>query len=276
MREGVKRAEAMIIFSALLLSAVVNHQIGRQYPSLEAMVGSSETVVVGRITSLDFEIPPGKKYRWVTMTVQVDELIKGEQTVTLRLTSQLIYGEEVFRQWQDFETRLLIFIPHQKHGVIRDLTFKRLDDTKDENEEKRHLIDWKAMYSMDFRLLDSRKKILVVARQFMTKYKGQVEVLRVTGYPLVRSPRFPGPADANRMLLPNVPEVKKMAQEMIEQPEIWLERLHGELDSMARLSPITLEKIQALGRRIQAAIDKSKNKGLTGGTVVRVRVLSNG
>lgn len=248
-----------MICSALLLYAIVNPQIGRQYLSLEAMVGSSETVVVGRISSVEFKVPNGKQYRWVNMTVQVDEVIKGEKTDTLTFTSQLTHRDEVFTQWREFETKMLIFIQYQEEGIIRDPWFVRLDDTKDEIEDKRHLSDWNALYSMDFRLLDSSKKILTAARKFMKKHKGQVEALRVSGYPLVRSPRFPSQADANRMLLPNVPELKKMAMQMIEHPEIMMKRLRGELDTTVKLAPITLEQIQSTGRRIQAAIDKGES-----------------
>ncbi len=249
-----------LVCTALLLSTVTNSQVGRTHLSLESLVGDSETVVVGQITQLEFKLPAGKlDNEWAYITLQIDKTIKGKTRKSIQLVSQSIYGKDVYMQWMQFASELIVFVPYREAGEFHDPTIQRLDNTDDGDLKKPYLRKWRAMFSMDFYLLDSRDAILDAAHKFMKKNKGRVAVLQIADCPPIRSHRLQSPGDVNTTHLPNVPEVKNMATEMVEHPERWLDRHSGAFDFLRNKPMTPVEVVQRLGAGILAAIEKAQD-----------------
>ncbi len=244
-----------------MFAPAVGTQTAYDHPSLEALVGESEAVVVGRIASVVIDTPPGKSSKWVDMTVQVDETIKGKKAKTIHIKVQSGWMDDIYVQWQEHKTRLLVLVPYHEADEFRSPTIKSIDEEQVPAEKGRYGMDWTAMYSMDFRLLDTPVLILDAARRFAKKYPREVRIVGVYGYPPLVSPKLHPGGDGNTMQLPNVPEMKTVAKGMVENPERWLKLLPGARDPFARNVPITAEHIHKLGQAILDAIEKATGGG---------------
>lgn len=237
------------LICSVLLAPALNAQIGYTHWSLEAKIGQSETVAVGRMISIKGVSFPGRQ-KALDITVEVDEALKGKTVKTLNLTSPDSFMKDVYGQCKERRSKLLFFVTYKDPDSYLDWTAHRLEE-QPEPAVKGYLgsLKWTAMFSMDFRLLDSADLILHAARQFVKKHPGLVAPIVVPRQPLVSSPKLHPPGDANGTVLPDVPDVRKMGREMVERPERWLK---GPKQT-AKIRSQTLEWVRSWGQEIMNA-----------------------
>lgn len=258
----------LIFLQFSLVISAARAQVGRTFESLEAMICQSRAVVLGRIVGVA-ESPSSSGESGLEVKVRVYESIKGKLTKVLRLKHQQVFREEMFKRWQSEETKLLFFVfpanpsnlpEFQVHSLSERLPEGRLDDPY-----------ISAMFSMDYRLLDTPELILKAARNFVKRHPGEIKVLSVHSYPPFNSSKFPSRGDGNTTYLPFLPEVKKMADEMVNHPERWVKRFFGpggyRFDPVygAELSDphMKAEAARNLGRSILAAIEEASGRTVT-------------
>ncbi len=252
----------LIAIELLLVAGTAGAQSGRTFESLEAMIGQSSTVAVGRIVGLTAS-PWNSGQKGLELTVRVDELIKGEPAKVLHLRHQQAFREELFKQWQTDETKLLFFVQRAASSIVPEFQVHSLAERLPEGKLNDPYIS--AMFSMDYRLLDTPELILKAARIFVKTHPGEVKVWEIHSYPPFNSSKFPSRADANVTHLPALPEVKRMASEMVDRPERWVKRFFGPggypYDPVygAELTNdrMKAEAVRNLGRSILAATDEA-------------------
>ncbi len=101
---------AVIIAGVIALTAQPSSaQMGYNAASLEWLVTDSDVVVRGVITNVSRE-PAQEQRVWVTLTLKMHEILKGQPPESLTFAVNTVVGDERYEQWRDARQEQLWFL----------------------------------------------------------------------------------------------------------------------------------------------------------------------
>lgn len=214
-------------------------QVTATYTSLEALVAQAESVVRGSIIKVSRQIKVPKHGRlpngtlWpsglvqYTLTVKVDEVLKGKKTEELQLVRETSAYDQRCTQWCDARTELLWFLGQRDtyanttdNDADRKWGLLRLGKpVPDERSYKEHA---PPIFSMDFRVLKQRDEILAAARRaaVILERSSHKPIKCITvDIPHGVAAKCRPCGDANFFTVPVIQELEPIARKMITAPE---------------------------------------------------------
>lgn len=222
----------------LLSVAAVSAQIGITHPTLESKAGQAVAIYCGHITKVKREVlvaknqslPDGSAYSDGVVVyrfqLRIAETLKGKPTRTIALSRKTSAYDRRIDAWADACTDFLWFIgPPRKPRNSKPIhdqppgpswNFLRLDKpvAPERSYSKPHALP---IFSMNLQVLRTPKTVLAAARTFGKKHPKPVPVISVD-FPRSLAGLGKGAGDANRIILPVVPELEGIARRMIVQP----------------------------------------------------------
>jgi len=245
---------AMVVILAVTCTVrSVDAQCGTTYTSLEARIHTAESVYYGRIASLErtvivprngkapqgnWTIPDGVvRY---TLTIDVDETLKGNQRRRVQLVAQTSDYDRRHRQWRDLATTFIFFVQHPDQAEGRKpidnlwpppWTYLRLENPAP--AERKYSSAGPPLFSHDGTVLRESAEVLDRARKFARAYS-DVGATHSSVIPHRMAGRCSPPCDINFLVMPMVPELERTAKRMLLSPEQFIDDQHP-LDTITRM-----------------------------------------
>jgi hypothetical protein len=99
-----------VVAAVIAVAAEVSFaQIGMTLMSLEWLVADADVVVRGSIVDVSPE-PPDGQWVWLTLTLEVDETLKGEHAPRVRFAVKTLTADERYQQWKDSRQQQMWFL----------------------------------------------------------------------------------------------------------------------------------------------------------------------
>jgi hypothetical protein len=190
--------------------------------SIELRVAEAQFVVRGTISHLTrtaLEPTPDGEVIY-TITVKVDEVIKGPRRPTAEFIAKSRFLRGEFERWAERRVSFLCFGNAQSAETTNNSTLPPLWDAIDlgpripGDQGIKGLVDFPPILSMDFACLDDPKEILSRARKFSKEKSTEIHVFEHPPLPAGRLFCF-----WERLAVPVVPSLETIARRLIKSPE---------------------------------------------------------
>ena len=212
-------------------------QIGKTHPTLESKAGQAVAIYRGHITGVKREVlvaknqplPDGTSYSDGVVVyrfqLRIAETLKGRPAATIALSKKTSAYDRRIDAWAKARTEFLWFVGPPRKPLSKPIhaqppgpswNFLRFGPAvaPERSYSKPHALP---IFSMDLQILRTPKAVLARARAFA---KAHPKALPLTRMRLPRSlaHHCKGAGDANRIILPVVPELEAIARRMIAKP----------------------------------------------------------
>lgn len=251
-------------------------QMGYDLYSIEWLVAEADAVAQGRVIDVRHEAIDQQR-RSTTVTLAVSEKIKGVVPPKIDFVIETHVSDDHFNTWKQSQRAILWFLArtqagdtHGKHQVdnsssrirwmpVADLYAIELPKTPTERLSR---IPPPPIYSLDLTLLKTRDEILTAAhrasQELDSKTKPRSHKLEISHEIAQRTGRS---GDINRLTVPVVKQLEKVASDWTNAPEMTLRRIEipAEKDKIPPLSMTDIGLMRVQGIRAMRYFRTDKN-----------------
>jgi len=257
----------MTLGSVLLLAALPspNLQVGRVFPTIDAIVANCASVHIGEIQSLEFS-EPGDGFRTIDVKVKVKVLknLKGPKAEVIELGFPTRFTEKILRSIMKEKSQFLFLSPAENDS-LRDNIFRKMVGVNQVTKLPYHwfriyepqamdrYVDFDSnLFTADLRVVSNMGDLLKEARRAAKVYP---QVVEVTGFALPNSViEMCGPPNAyGYFVTPRSDALKTLAQKLHDDPAKAIadarkksKRVYKE----PKPTPDDLERLRELGAKL--------------------------